>query len=45
MNATYKYRIGVASTAVRSGLAVAEGIELSIPFSAPPAFNGQAGHC
>jgi len=29
---------------VRSGLAVAEGIEPSIAFSAPPEFKGQAGH-
>jgi organic hydroperoxide reductase OsmC/OhrA len=44
MNATHKYRIRATSTAVRSGLAVAEGIEPSIAFSAPPEFNGQAGH-
>jgi organic hydroperoxide reductase OsmC/OhrA len=44
MNATHKYRIGNTSTTVRSGLAVAEGIELSIPFSVPPEFNGQAGY-
>jgi peroxiredoxin-like protein len=44
MNTTHKYRIKATSTAVRSGLAVAEGIELSIAFSAPPEFNGQAGH-
>ena len=45
MNATHKYRIRVTSTAaVRSGLAVAEGIEPSIAFSAPPEFKGQAGH-
>jgi peroxiredoxin-like protein len=44
MDTTHKYRIGATSTTVRSGLAVAEGIELSIPFSAPPEFNGQAGH-
>jgi organic hydroperoxide reductase OsmC/OhrA len=29
---------------VRSGLAVAEGIEPSIAFSAPPEFKGHAGH-
>jgi organic hydroperoxide reductase OsmC/OhrA len=43
MNATHKYRIGATSTTVRSGLAVAEGVEPSIPFSAPPEFNGRAG--
>ena len=44
MNATHKYRIGATSTTVRSGMAVAEGIEPSIPFSAPPEFNGRAGN-
>lgn len=29
---------------MRSGLAVAEGIEPSIAFSTPPEFKGQAGH-
>jgi len=44
MNATHKYRIRATSTTVRSGLAVADGIEPSIAFSAPPEFKGQAGH-
>jgi peroxiredoxin-like protein len=44
MNTTHKYRIRATSTAVRSGLAVAEGMEPSIAFSAPPEFQGQAGH-
>ena len=44
MNATHKYRIRTCSTTVRSGLAIAEGIEPSIAFSAPPEFKGQAGH-
>ena len=44
MNTTHKYVIRATSTAVRSGLAVAEGIEPSIAFSAPPEFKGQAGH-
>jgi peroxiredoxin-like protein len=44
MNTTHKYRIRATSTTVRSGLAVAEGIEPSIAFSAPPEFKGQAGH-
>jgi organic hydroperoxide reductase OsmC/OhrA len=44
MNATRKYRIEATSTTVRSGLAVAEGIEPSISFSAPPEFNGRAGY-
>ena len=44
MNATHKYRIRATSTTVRSGLAIAEGIEPPIAFSAPPEFKGQAGH-
>jgi organic hydroperoxide reductase OsmC/OhrA len=44
MNTTHKYRIRATSTAVRSGLVVAEGMEPSIAFSAPPEFKGQAGH-
>ena len=44
MNTIHKYRISATSTAVRSGVAAAEGIEPSIAFSAPPEFNGQAGH-
>jgi organic hydroperoxide reductase OsmC/OhrA len=44
MDTTHKYRIRATSTTVRSGLAVAEGIEPSIAFSAPPEFQGQAGH-
>jgi peroxiredoxin-like protein len=44
MDMTHKYRIAATSTAVRSGVAIAEGIEPSIAFSAPPEFNGLAGH-
>ena len=44
MNLTHKYRIRATSTTVRSGLAVADGIEPSIAFSAPPEFKGHAGH-
>ena len=44
MNATHTYRIRATSTSEKSGLAVAEGIEPSIGFSAPPEFKGQAGH-
>ena len=44
MNATHNYRIGSTSTTVRSGVALAQGIEPSISFSAPPEFKGQAGH-
>jgi peroxiredoxin-like protein len=44
MDTTHRYRIRATSTTVRSGLAVAEGIEPSIAFSAPPEFQGRAGH-
>jgi organic hydroperoxide reductase OsmC/OhrA len=44
MKTTHKYQIRATSTAVRSGLVVAEGMEPSIAFSAPPEFKGQAGH-
>lgn len=44
MDNTREYRIRATSTAVRSGLATAKGIEPSIAFSAPPEFKGQAGH-
>ncbi len=44
MNTTHKYRIRATSTAVRSGLTLAEGVDPSIAFSAPPEFKGQAGH-
>jgi peroxiredoxin-like protein len=44
MDTTHKYRVAATSTAVRSGLATAEGIDPSIAFSAPPEFNGLAGH-
>jgi len=44
MTATHKYRIRASSTTLRSGRAVAEGIDPSIAFSAPPEFKGQAGH-
>jgi peroxiredoxin-like protein len=43
MDTTHKFRIRATSTAVRSGLAVAEGIEPSIAFSAPAEFQGRAG--
>ena len=44
MNPRHTYRIRATSTTVRSGLAIAEGIEPLIAFSAPPEFKGQAGH-
>ena len=43
METTHKYRVAATSTEVRSGLAVAVGIEPAIAFSAPPEFNGLAG--
>jgi peroxiredoxin-like protein len=44
VSTTHKYRVRSTSTTVRSGLTIVEGIEPSIAFSAPPEFNGQAGH-
>lgn len=44
MDITHEYRIRANSTAVRSGLVAAQGIQPSIAFSAPPEFKGQAGH-
>jgi len=43
MDMTHKYRVTATSTEVRSGVAIAEGIEPMIAFSAPPEFNGLAG--
>lgn len=43
MNSAHKYEIRATSTAVRSGLVTAEGIEPTIAFSAPPEFKGHAG--
>jgi peroxiredoxin-like protein len=44
MDMTHKYRVAATSTQVRSGMAIAEGIDPSIAFSAPPEFNGFPGH-
>ena len=44
MNATHSYRIRATSTTMKSGMAIVEGVEPSIAFSAPPEFKGQAGH-
>jgi peroxiredoxin-like protein len=44
MDLTHKYRVRATSTAIRSGLAIVDGCEPSIAFSAPPEFKGQAGH-
>ena len=44
MTPEHRYRIRATSTSGRSGIAVADSVELSIPFSSPPEFNGQAGH-
>jgi len=43
MEHEYVYRVNASSTRVRSGIAVAEEIQPSIPFSAPPEFQGEAG--
>ena len=44
METIYKYRAKATSTVVRSGLVVAEEIQPSIAFNAPPEFQGQAGY-
>lgn len=43
MEKQYVYTLNASSTGVRSGIVVAEDIEPSIAFSAPPEFQGQAG--
>ena len=44
MENQYIYRVNASSTTLRSGIAVAEEIEPSITFSAPPEFQGEPGH-
>jgi len=44
MENNYIYRVSACSTSLRSGIATAEEIEPSIAFSAPPEFEGEAGH-
>jgi peroxiredoxin-like protein len=43
MEHQYVYRISASSTTPRSGIAVADEVQLSIPFSAPPEFQGEPG--
>lgn len=43
MDNTHKYRVAATSTEIRSGVVIAERIEPSITFSAPPEFKGLAG--
>lgn len=44
METRYTYRVSASSTSLRSGVAVAEEIQPSIAFSAPPEFQGEPGH-
>ena len=44
MEGQHEYRVKAVSTIVRSGVVMADGIAPVIAFSAPPEFNGQAGH-
>jgi organic hydroperoxide reductase OsmC/OhrA len=44
METTYCYNVKASSTVVRSGLAIAEGIQPSIAFNAPPEFQAQPGY-
>jgi organic hydroperoxide reductase OsmC/OhrA len=39
----YLYRVNASSTALRGGIVVAEDVEPSITFSAPPEFQGERG--
>ena len=43
MEKQYVYRVTAASTAVRSGVAIADDVQPSIAFSAPPEFQGETG--
>jgi organic hydroperoxide reductase OsmC/OhrA len=43
METQYVYRVSASSTTLRSGVAVAEEIQPSIAFSAPPEFQGEPG--
>jgi organic hydroperoxide reductase OsmC/OhrA len=43
MENKYVYRVNASSTTLRGGVAVAEEIQPSIPFSAPPEFQGEPG--
>lgn len=43
MDKQYVYRVTAASTAALGGVAIADEIQPSITFSAPPEFQGEAG--
>ncbi len=43
MDKQYVYRLSASSTTLRSGVVVAEEVEPSIAFSAPPEFQGEPG--
>lgn len=43
MDDKHVYRVTASSTAIRSGIVVAEHIQPSIEFSAPPEFRGHSG--
>jgi len=44
METEHRYMVQASSTLPRSGVLRSEGIEPAIVFSAPPEFNGRAGH-
>jgi organic hydroperoxide reductase OsmC/OhrA len=44
MEKQYIYRVSASATTPRSGIVVAEDIQPSIAFSAPPEFQGEPGH-
>jgi organic hydroperoxide reductase OsmC/OhrA len=43
MEKQYVYRLSASSTTLRSGMVVVEEVQPSIPFSAPPEFQGEPG--
>ena len=44
MDNTHSYNVKASSTVARGGLAMAENIQPSIAFTAPPEFQGQPGY-
>jgi organic hydroperoxide reductase OsmC/OhrA len=44
METSHSFSVKASSTIVRSGLVIAEGIQPSIAFNAPPEFQGQRGY-
>ena len=43
MEHQYVYRVAASSTTLRSGIVTVDDVEPSLPFSAPPEFQGESG--